>query len=172
MIVTAEQKYTRQTPTRLRLVAKAIRKLSVTDAMDQLRFINMRSARTMLDVMKQAVANATNTRNIPFDLLVIKDIVVNEGPQFKRIQPVSRGRAHAILKRTAHVRVVLESREPAVEEKSKDLQDEKAKKHDTIAVSPLKEKTDKTTMSVTKKPAVKKSVSKTSQQKTDKKVGK
>lgn len=114
MIITAEQKNSRQTPTRLRLVAKAIKKLSLKDAMDQLAFTNMRSARTLLQVFKQVVANATKNLGLSYETLTIKDIVVGEGPRYKRFQPVSRGQAHSILKRTAHVRVVLESTESKV----------------------------------------------------------
>jgi len=111
MIIRAEQKYSRETPTRLRLVAGAVKKMKVTAAMDQLRFMNKKAADTMLKVFKQAVANAKHNANISIEALTIKDIVVNEGPHYKRIQPVSRGRAHAILKRTSHIRVELESTE-------------------------------------------------------------
>ncbi len=113
MIITAEQKNTRQTPTRLRLVAKAIKKMSVDDAMLQLRFMDKKAAEVMEKVFKQAVANATKNLGLSYDSLTIKEIIVGEGPQYKRFQPVSRGRAHSILKRTAHVRVTLESKEEA-----------------------------------------------------------
>lgn len=114
MIIKAEQKNSRQTPTRLRLVAKAVKRLSVKDAMDQLTFMNKKAAKTMLQVFKQAVANATKNLGLSYESLTIKDIVVNEGPRFKRFRPVSRGQAHSILKRTSHVRVVLESKETEV----------------------------------------------------------
>ena len=39
--------------------------------------------------------------------LVISEIRVDEGPAFKRFRPVSRGRAHPILKRTCHLTVVI-----------------------------------------------------------------
>ncbi len=114
MLITAEQTNSRQTPTRLRLVAKAVKKLSPQVAMDQLKFMDLKAAKVMLQVFKQAVANAVNNLGLSAASLTIKEIIVNEGPHLKRYQPVSRGRAHAILKRSSHIRVVLESTESAV----------------------------------------------------------
>lgn len=114
MLITAEQTNSRQTPTRLRLVAKAVKKLSPSVAMDQLKFMDLKAAKVMLQVFKQAVANAVNNLGLSAASLTIKEIIVNEGPHLKRYQPVSRGRAHAILKRSSHIRVVLESTETAV----------------------------------------------------------
>lgn len=119
MLIKAEQKYARQTPTRLRLVATAVRKLSPADAMDQLSFMNKKAARALLSVFKQVMANATKNLGLSRDSLKIKEIIIGEGSQYKRFQPVSRGRAHSILKRTSHIRVVLESTEAAAAVKPK-----------------------------------------------------
>lgn len=113
MIVKAEATYTRQTPTRLRLVAKAVKPLSVEMAMAQLEFMPKKAALVVLQVMKQAVGNAVNNFGLSKDSLTIKDIWVGEGPRFKRFRAVSRGRAHSIIKRSAHVRVELESKADA-----------------------------------------------------------
>lgn len=118
MIIKAEQKYARQTPTRLRLVAHAVRDLSPKDAVEQLGFVNKKAARTLREVLKQAVANATNNLGISADTLKIKEITIGEGPQYKRFRAVSRGRAHTILKRTAHIKVLLESAETAKPKKT------------------------------------------------------
>ena len=39
--------------------------------------------------------------------LIVKTIMVDEAPVLKRFQPVSRGRAHPILKRSSHLTVVV-----------------------------------------------------------------
>ena len=120
MLIKAQQKFSRQTSTRLRLVAAAVKKLSPAVAIEQLKFMDLKAAETLLLVMKQAVANATNNLGLSADALTIKEIIVGEVPQYKRFQPVSRGRAHSILKRSAHIRVVLESQEaPVAKPKSK-----------------------------------------------------
>jgi len=143
MIIKAEQTYSRETPIRLRLVAAAIKHMKVPAAMDQLRFMRKKAAETMLKVFKQAVANAKHNANISIESLTIKEIIVGEGPHYKRIQPVSRGRAHAILKRTSHVRVVLESTEiakPVKAEKAQAVKLEDETKTDIKTESKKEEK--------------------------------
>jgi len=39
--------------------------------------------------------------------LAFKTIDIMDGPTYKRFQPVSRGMAHSIMKRTSHIRVEL-----------------------------------------------------------------
>ncbi len=39
--------------------------------------------------------------------LIVKEIRVDEGARLKRFRPVSRGRAHPIQKRTAHLTVIV-----------------------------------------------------------------
>ena len=108
MLVTATQKTTRQTSRKLSLVANVVRGESLTDAIKQLGVLERRSAQVILKVMRQAVANAMHNHGAKFEDLKLKDIVINEGPRYRRFQAVSRGRAHSIIKRTSHVRVVLE----------------------------------------------------------------
>lgn len=159
MLINAEQNYSRQTPTRLRLVAKAVKSLAPKVAMEQLQFMNTKAARTLLIVMKQAMANATKNMGLNADGLVIKEIIVNEGPQYKRYQPVSRGRAHAILKRTAHIRVVLESQETSVVKPKKEdvkkptevaaqSEGKEESKHTVARIAPVRKQTAKSQTTV------------------------
>jgi large subunit ribosomal protein L22 len=144
MIITAEQKYKRETPTRLRLVANAVKKLAPKQAIIQLGFMNKKAAKTLLTVYKQAVANAVNNLGLSADGLVTKEIIIGEGPRYRRFQPVSRGRAHGIIKRTAHVRVVLESTEIAKPVKKKS--DAKIVEGKTVAVEPAELTAPKSSM--------------------------
>ena len=84
MLIKAQQKFSRQTSTRLRLVAAAVKKLSPAVAIEQLKFMDLKAAETLLLVMKQAVANATNNLGLSADALTIKEIIVGEGPKYKR----------------------------------------------------------------------------------------
>ena len=44
---------------------------------------------------------------VDVDNLVVKQVLVNEGPTLKRIRPRAMGRANRILKRTSHITVVV-----------------------------------------------------------------
>ena len=118
MEIKAEQKYIRMTPRKLRLVANAVKNLSVDEAMTYLLFIRKRAAKPILKVFKQAVANAENNRHLNKSDLKIKSLEIKKGPIYKRWQPVSRGRAHSILKRTSYIRLVLETQKSILKSKS------------------------------------------------------
>jgi len=113
MIIKAEQKNTRQTSRKVRLVADVVKKMSIIDAIKQLAVINRKSSLLVLKVLRQAVANATNNFGLAVSDLEIDNIVINDGPALKRWRAVSRGRAHTILKRTCHVRVDLRTKKEA-----------------------------------------------------------
>lgn len=107
MLITAHQKYRKLSPQKTRQVAAAIRSLPILEAQDQLKFMPQRPAKALLQVLNQAVANATNNFQAKLEDLQIDTIDIQEGPTYKRWQPVSRGRAHPILKRTCHIKITL-----------------------------------------------------------------
>lgn len=93
----------------MRLVADLIRPLPIEAAMLTLKNLRSRAAEPFLKVLKQAVANAVNNFNLAKNSLKIQSVEVNPGPTAKRWQPVSRGRAHSIMKRTSHLKIILNS---------------------------------------------------------------
>lgn len=107
MLIQATQKNTRQTPRKVRLVANAVKDLSLSEAVAQLGVMHRRASGVVLKVLRQAVANAENNHSLSVDQLRIHSIVVNEGPRYRRFRAVSRGRGHGIIKRTSHVTVTL-----------------------------------------------------------------
>jgi large subunit ribosomal protein L22 len=111
MLIKATQSYTRQSPRKVRLVANTIKNLSLEEAFRQLAVIPRRATEVVSKVVRQAVANAVNNHGYQASDLVIEQVIVNEGPRYKRYQAVSRGRAHNIIKRTSHVTVVLKTKE-------------------------------------------------------------
>jgi len=119
MEIIAYQKFVRTSPRKLRLVADAVRNLPPTQALTQLKFINKRAAVPLAKVFKQAVSNAVNNSNLKETDLKIKHLQIEEGPTLKRWRAVSRGRAHRILKRMSHIKIVLEAKEEAKKKISK-----------------------------------------------------
>lgn len=111
MIIKATQKNTRQSPRKVRLVANAVRKLALADALRQLALVERRSGTVVLKTVRQAIANAMNNHGAALSDLELKNILVTGGSSYKRFRPVSRGRAHAILKRTSHITVEIKINE-------------------------------------------------------------
>lgn len=111
MLIKAEQKFIRISPRKVRLVANTIRGLSLQDSRHQLENINKRASVPLRKTLQQAVSNAVNNHGLKQETLSIKEIQIGEGSTFKRWQPVSRGRAHSIFKRTSHIKIILEAEE-------------------------------------------------------------
>ena len=100
-------KFVRVAPRKSRLVARNVVGLPVEQAMNLLRFTPNKPAGVILDVMRSALANAEHNANLDVDSLVVKEVLVNEGPSWKRFMPRSQGRASQIRKRTSHITVIL-----------------------------------------------------------------
>jgi len=113
MNIKAETKFVRISPRKARLVADLIRHLKIDEALVVLKHLRQGAAKPVLRVLNQAVANAVNNRHLTKDSLTIQLIEVNSGPVYKRFQPVAKGRAHPIKKRTSHIKVILKDQPKA-----------------------------------------------------------
>ena len=107
MEVHAITKYARMSPSKVGEVTRQIQGMSASRALETLQFIPKKSARMVEKTLKSAIANATQNAKLAVGSLKVKMAVANEGPRLKRWQPVARGSAHPILKRTSHITVVL-----------------------------------------------------------------
>ncbi len=114
MKIMASTKEVRTSPRKIRLVADAIRKLSVAEAQDALTVIDKRGAYSLGKVLKSAIANAVNNSNLDKGNLIIADINVSEGPVLKRFRPSTRGRIHRYQKRSSNIRIILEEKVASV----------------------------------------------------------
>ncbi len=113
MEVIARAKYVRRAPRKARLVADAVRGLPVNEALTVLQFMPKHAALDVAKVIKSAAANAEHNFNLNRDDLVVKALMVDEGPTMKRIRPVSRGMAHQYFHRTCHITAIVEDRAEA-----------------------------------------------------------
>lgn len=103
----AVTKYVRVSPTKIRLVVDQIRGKKIEQAMQILEYSRKRCSRVVMDTLKSAVANAENNLGMDVDTLVVSRIYVDKGAVLKRVQPMARGRAFGILKRTSHITVAV-----------------------------------------------------------------
>jgi len=106
----AVRKHIRSSPRKMRTVVNVVRGKCVSEALDTLNFLPQKVTRTVKLTILSAVHNLIDQNKderIDEEQLVISEIRVDGGPAFKRFRPVSRGRAHPILKRTCHLTVVV-----------------------------------------------------------------
>lgn len=99
-------KFQRVSPRKTRLVARNVVGMGVEDALNVLRFTPNKPAGVLYDVVKSALANASQT-SVNVDAMFVKEVLVNEGPSWKRFMPRAQGRATRVRKRTSHITVIL-----------------------------------------------------------------
>lgn len=95
-------------PRKVRLICDELKKLTPREALERLKFYNKRISQPLMKTIKQAMANATGNFKLKEENLKFNKIEVQSAQIMKRWQPVSRGRAHPIKKRTCHIKVILE----------------------------------------------------------------
>ncbi|MCX6119767.1 MAG: 50S ribosomal protein L22, partial [Proteobacteria bacterium] len=83
--------------------ADLVRGKEVQRALDELRLTNKKGAVLIHQLVKSAVANASNRATIDVDRLKISEIMVDMGPVLKRFLPRAQGRATSVKKRMSHI---------------------------------------------------------------------
>ncbi len=110
MEVKASAKEVRVAPRKTRLVAENIKSQPVDVALNQLKFSPKKPAKHLYKVLYSAVSNAENETNLDIDNLYVKRVQIDEGPTWKRIRPRAMGRATRILKRTSHIKIIVDEK--------------------------------------------------------------
>ena len=113
MEVKAVSKYMRISPRKVRKVVGAIKGRPVEAGLEILKFMPQKAAKILDKIIRSAVANADQNPDIDIDLLVIDNIVADQGPTLKRWRARARGRGTRILKRTSHITVILAEKSSA-----------------------------------------------------------
>ena len=130
-LVTAIAKNVKVSPKKTRFLADQIRKMDPAQALAILDFTVKSSSHPLKKAIASAVANAKNNLGLDEASLKFKTISIEEGPVVKRFRAVSRGRAHAILKRSSHIKITLEGdvmkkeAPKAIEAKKEEIKEDK-----------------------------------------------
>ena len=106
----ATAKFVRISPFKVRVVLDIIRGKSVVEALAILENTPKAASEVLIKVLNSAIANGENNQNLAKSDMYVAEAYANEGPTLKRIQPVSKGRAYRINKRTSHITIVLDVR--------------------------------------------------------------
>ncbi|MBU3958407.1 MAG: 50S ribosomal protein L22 [Candidatus Omnitrophica bacterium] len=107
MVVKAEGKFLRITPTKVRQVIDLIRYKDALEAQAILISLNKRAKEYLIKILRQAMANA-KLKGLKPEQLYISKIICDGGPTWKRFKAASFGRAVPIKKRTSHIRIELD----------------------------------------------------------------
>ena len=104
----AVAKYIRVSPYKVRTVLALIRGKSYKEAKAILEHSVNGSALAVKKVLMSAGANAEHNMGMDKNDLFVAECFADGGQMLKRMQPVSKGRGHTILKRTSHITVILD----------------------------------------------------------------
>jgi large subunit ribosomal protein L22 len=103
----AKLSFLRMAPRKVRSVGDLIKGLPVNEAEAQLLMQTRRPSRALLKLLRSAVANAKNNKQINPQHLFVSSIRVDGGPMLKRMLPRARGSASPIQKKMSHVTIAL-----------------------------------------------------------------
>ncbi|MCA9051556.1 MAG: 50S ribosomal protein L22 [Planctomycetaceae bacterium] len=110
-LVRATHRHARISASKVRPFAKLIRGLTAAEGVEALRYLPNRGARLLEKVLKSAIANAEDRGVRNPDRLKIAECRVDGGPMFRRVRPRSRGMAHLLQRKMAHIHVGVDAPE-------------------------------------------------------------
>jgi large subunit ribosomal protein L22 len=96
MEVRAKQRYVRISPQKVRMIVDAIKGKPAEAAINALKFMPQKSAGIVEKIVRSAVANADQNTSIDVDDLIVRNLIVDQGPSLETIQGKGEG------KRCAH----------------------------------------------------------------------
>ena len=108
----ATARYVRTSAQKAKLVVDLIRGKDVNSALATLRFTRKGVAKDVEKVLRSAIANAQQKEGAGEEVesLYVRECYADQGPTLKRIRAAPMGRAFRILKRTAHLTVIVEEK--------------------------------------------------------------
>lgn len=105
--IIAKNKMVRVSARKLRLIADTIRGKGALSSLEELGFLPKAGTIHISKVLKSAIANAENNFKLSPKKLYVKEVLINEGPTYKRYRMASKGRVREILKRTSNIYIKL-----------------------------------------------------------------
>lgn len=106
----AHHKFAHISDRKARIVLEQIKGKDVTQAEAILKYSPRYGAYLISKVLKSAVANAEHNLEMDVSKLYVEEVIANQGPTMKRIQPRARGTAFRINKKTSHISIILNER--------------------------------------------------------------
>ncbi len=111
---TAQVRYLRMAPRKVRLIGNVIKRMHVNEAEAQLITHARRAAEPMLKLLRSAIDNAKKN-GLDITKTIVHEIRTDQGPMLKRWMPRAQGRATPIHKHTSHVVITLQEAEKMIQ---------------------------------------------------------
>jgi large subunit ribosomal protein L22 len=92
---------------KMREVTRQVQGLGALEAMAVLQIVPRKGARLVSKVLRSAIANAENNKNLKLETLRVKEAVAGTATTLKRFTPKARGSAGPILKRRCHIKITV-----------------------------------------------------------------
>ncbi len=92
---------------KMREVTRQVQGLGALEAMAVLQIVPRKGARLVSKVLRSAIANAENNKQLKPETLRVKEAVAGTAATLKRFQPKARGSAGPILKRRCHIKITV-----------------------------------------------------------------
>ena len=106
----AHHKFARISDRKARIVLEQIKGKGVAEAAAILNYSPRYGAYLIAKVLKSATANAEANLGLDPSELFVEEVIANQGPTLKRIQPRAKGRAYRINKKMSHITIILNER--------------------------------------------------------------
>ena len=127
MSVKAVAKGVSISPRKVQVVAALVRGRTVDDALTILEYTPRKSAIAVKKVIESAKANATHNHGMKSNGLKIVEISVSPGPSLKRYRPAAHGRALPFMRRSSHIRVLVDGELRPIKKPTETKKTEEAK---------------------------------------------
>lgn len=112
-------------PRRVQLVANVIRGGSVTESLNYLKFDQRKASKYLFDVLRTAVANASDKNKVDQKEMIIENVMVGSGWTLKnRGIPGARGRFKPMKRRTTNLTITIAQKSSSKDSSKKEENNE------------------------------------------------
>lgn len=110
MKINAAAKYVRISPLKIRPLARLLKGLSLEQALTATGFSPKKGAFFIGKLLKSMAANMAGSK-LNSDDFYVENIAIEQGAAMKRYWPRSRGMARPVIKRSCHIKIVLNDKQ-------------------------------------------------------------
>ncbi len=100
-------------PRKMRLLVDVIRGMKVENALNFLKYNTQHPSTPLEKLLRSAISNwQLKNESEDIDDLIVKTVFVDSGRMLKRMLPAPQGRAYRVRKRSNHVTIVVDQKNP------------------------------------------------------------